>query len=133
MKGSFFAVLMLSLAGCGTRVDYMRTNSPPRELSARNPSEVEVFTSGRPERPFVEVGIIESQQQSMYSTDQPAKVFESLREEAARQGCDAIILLGSNDAFQAQTGQYGGSGKTLKGYRATCAVYKDPGPAEKAR
>jgi hypothetical protein len=87
--------------------------------------QVEVFSSGRPERPFVEVGIIETQQQSMYSLDKPDAVFAELREEAGRQGCDALILLGTNDGMQVVVGQYGGSGQTLKGYRATCAVYKD--------
>lgn len=51
------------------------------------------------------------------------------REEAARRGCDGLVLLGSNDGVQlhGNSGKYGGGtyGRTLKGYRGTCVVWKD--------
>jgi hypothetical protein len=118
-------LVLLTLCACGTRVSYIPTNSPPRALSARSPQSVEVFSSQRPSRAYVEVGLIETQQESMYSTDEPAVVFGRMREEAARQGCDAVIVLGSNDAYEANANQYGGSGRTLRGYRGACIVWTE--------
>ena len=122
-------LLAAALSGCGTRIAYLPTNTPPRTLQPRNADSVQVFSVAPPDRPFVEVGIIETQQESMYSTDSELIVFSRLREEAARQGCDGLVVLGSNDGVQVvgSYGRYGGttSGRTLKGYRGTCIVWKE--------
>ena len=124
-------VLMLALTGCGTSISYMPTNPPPRPLAARPFVTVEVFTASKPARPFVEIGLIEAQQESACSRDAPAEVLIKLREEAARVGCDGIILLGANDSVVGQSGMHGNGGytATLKGYRAACFCYRDPAPA----
>lgn len=119
------AGLALVFLGCGTRIHYMSLNASPRTLSPRSPDSVEVFTSGKPDRSFAEVGMIEAQQQSGWSVDQPTAILQKLRQKAADVGCDGIIVLGSNDAVVGSSGQYGGSVATLRGYRATCIVYKD--------
>ncbi len=119
------------LAGCGTKVVYMPLNASPRAMKARSAAEVEVFTSSKPSRPFTEVGMIESQQESMYSGDSPQQVFFRMRAEAAQRGCEALIVT-SNDGVDGQSWEHGGAVKTLKGYRGTCIVYNDgpQAPAE---
>ena len=75
----------------------------------------------------IEVGVIEAQQESAYSVDGETSVFSKLRQEAASRGCDGLVVTGGNDAVVGQTGgKYGGGfTPTLRGYRATCIVYKD--------
>jgi hypothetical protein len=46
-----------------------------------------------------------------------------MREEAGRQGCEGLVVNGSNDAVIVGGGGGTVSGGTLKGYRATCIVY----------
>jgi hypothetical protein len=112
------------LVGCGTKVVYMPLNASPRAMKARALSEVEVFTSSTPSRPFTEVGMIESQQESMYSGDSPQQVFFRMRAEAAQRGCEALIV-SSNDGVHGDGWKHGGAVRTLKGYRGTCIVYND--------
>lgn len=129
--GSLF-LLAAALLGCGTHIAYMPTNTPPRMLKPRGVDSVQVFTTRPPERPYVEVGIIETQQESIYSTDDATAVFSQLRDEAARQGCDGLVLLGSNDRMELQgtSSHFGGTtySHTLKGYRGTCIVWKEDSP-----
>jgi hypothetical protein len=113
-------VMMLVCLGCGTKVSFMPTNSAPRQLQARTVGEVEIFTSAKPDKEFVEVGILEVQQASDFSVDNEQAVMGKLREEAAKQGCDGLIITGANDAVTVMDG----TGGTLKGYRGTCIVYK---------
>lgn len=113
---------LLALAACGTAASVIRTNAPPRPLAPRSSESVEVITTGRPSRPSVEVAIIEVQQQSIYSTDDTAAVFQALRNQAAQTGCDALFLIGSNDAVQ---GGYNNATGTAKGYRGACLVWTD--------
>ena len=112
--------VLLSVAACGTTIDYMPINAPPRAMAPRAPESVEIFTDARPEKPFVDVGILEAQQQSSASQDNAATVLQKLRQAAADRGCDAVVLDGSNDKV---VGDRTGT-TTLKGYRATCIVYR---------
>jgi hypothetical protein len=114
--------LFLVTAGCGTKLSYMPLNTSPRTLTARDPGTVEMFTSSKPERPFVEVGMLEAQQESVASLDSETTVFSKLREDGASRGCDGLVVTGGNDAVVV-TGH--GSSTTLRGYRATCIVYKE--------
>ncbi|WNG51182.1 hypothetical protein F0U60_48910 [Archangium minus] len=122
-------LLAATITGCGTRVAYMPTNTPPRMMQPRSANSVQVFTATKPERPFVEVGLIETQQESIYSVDNETTVFTRLREEAALRGCDGLVLLGSNDGVEivGTGGMNGGhtSGRTLRGYRGTCIMWKE--------
>ncbi|MDC0712364.1 hypothetical protein POL68_28130 [Stigmatella sp. ncwal1] len=126
-------LLAAALCGCGTRIAYIPTNAPPRAMQAHSPDSVQIFTTQQPERPYVEVGLIEAQQES-HSVDTEETVFTRLREEAAHRGCDGLVLLGSNDSVQiiGSGSQFGGntSGRTLKGYRGTCIVWKEDGKSE---
>ncbi len=125
MHRSLFTFALIILSGCGSRITYLPTNTAPRALEARPAEQVEIFTASRPERGYVEVGIIESQQESMYSSSAPEAVFQALREEAGKRGCDGLIVLGSNDAVGAVMLQQGAFPYTLRGYRGTCVVWKE--------
>lgn len=120
-------VAVLGTIGCSTNVSFMPTNKAPRALQARAVDEVELFTTTKPERSHVEVGLIEVQQQSL-SVDDEKAVMNKLRAEAAKQGCDGLVITGTNDAVQ----MIDGDGTTLKGYRGTCIVYKEMPAADEA-
>lgn len=120
----FVSLLVLASTGCGTRVEYTPTNTPPRPLTPRAPESVEVITVSQSTRPFVEVAILEARQESGFSLDAPPEVIAKLRKEAGQRGCDAIVMTGSADEVQGSTMRGTGSTETLKGYRATCIVYR---------
>jgi hypothetical protein len=117
-----FIALASAIAACGTRIAYMPMNPSPRALQARDASQVELFTTSKPEKPYVEVGMIEAQQDTWYSVASTQDVFASLRAEAGRQGCDGLIVTGSKDST---VGGGKGAMRTLEGYRGICIVYRD--------
>jgi hypothetical protein len=98
--------------------------------------------SHRPSAPFVEISIIEARQASEISAHDESKVIGKLREEAGRQGCDALVLTGSADQVVGSGSGYTDQGtgfssssiKTLKGYRGVCIVFTaTPGPPVAAK
>jgi hypothetical protein len=117
--GAFF-LTAAAVAGCGISADYVPLAQAPHAPVSRPASAVELFTTGAPNRGFVEVGIIEVQQQR-YSGAAPGEIIEKLREVAGENGCDGLVLTGPNDAV---TGSKYGDW-TLKGYRGTCIVYTE--------
>ena len=118
-----FALAGLTMA-CGTTTSFTPTNTSPKPMAARSPDSVEVYQSSKPDKPFVEVGMIEAQQSSEFSTDDTSAVIAALRTEAAQRGCDGIIITGSNDAVVGSVSDGEGYTDTLKGYRAACFMYK---------
>jgi len=102
---AFVAVLAAGLACASSK--FVKTNPPPRALSPRAVTEVAVFTTTQPDRPYVEVGIV-----TVIGTSNPpphrSQLIEDVRVEAAKQGCDGLILAG-------------GSAIVAEG---TCIVYK---------
>lgn len=74
---------------------FTTTNPSPRPLQARPLTEVTVYTTTLPDRPYVEVGIV-----SARSTDELSKersqLLQTLREKSAQEGCDAIIMTGGS-------------------------------------
>lgn len=114
--------LALALAGCGTTVRYMQTNTPPKQMAKRSPQSVQFYTGSMPTVPFLEVGLIEAQQQGQLSVDSPETVLWKLREKAAEIGCDGVLVRSEN-AVVGSSGQYG-STSTLRGYAGTCIVYQ---------
>ena len=113
----------------GTYLDYVPTNRPPHRLWARAPENVEVFLARMPERPFVETGILETQQVSLYSTEGLPEMVQRMRVLAGQIGCEGLVITGSNDAVTS----LGRTVDTLKGYRASCIAFTDvegePAPA----
>ena len=108
------------LSGCGTQIREIRTNPPPRALTPRPATAVEVYTGHAPERAFVEIAYLEAQQESPASRDTPADIFARLQERAGAIGCDAIYITAPNNrVVEAVAGA-----QTLLGYSATCLVYR---------
>ncbi|HKA91924.1 MAG TPA: hypothetical protein VKE22_29880 [Haliangiales bacterium] len=116
---------LLFLAACGTTITAVPTNRPLRVMSPRDPMSVEMFTSGIPQRPYVEVAYLESQQESDLSFDNAPTVMMKMREEAGKMGCDGLIIGGANDAVVGGTFRGTGSTTTLRGYRGTCIQWTD--------
>jgi uncharacterized lipoprotein YajG len=88
-------VLAFALAACAPQTTFVKTNAPPRALAPRAADAVLVFTTSTPDRPYAEVGIVSSR----VSTNPPqsrATLLEAIRTEAARQGCDGLIIAGGS-------------------------------------
>lgn len=117
--------LLLTLCGCGTSLNYVATADPPRPLFVRSADQVEIFMTRAPDRPAIEIGMIESQQEEM-SSDDSKEVIGKMRIFAGKRGCDALVIFAGNDATVGQGGPTYASVKTLKGYRGSCVVYTGP-------
>ena len=115
-----FLGLALGLAACGTTIHQIATNPPPHPLAPRPAETVEVFTATQPQRPFVEVAYFEAQQESAASLDDQGAVFSKLRAQAGEAGCDGLIINGPNDSVVGDRRNV----NTLRGYAATCIVYR---------
>jgi hypothetical protein len=130
---SRFLLSMLFLTACGTTTQFAATNPAPRPLTARPAQSVTVFATGLPDRPFVEVGIIQARQSSEFSVDEMPEILAEMRGEAAKQGCDGLVINGTRDAQSSSTTMtrhaVTSSSKTLEGFWGACIVFVvDPEP-----
>jgi hypothetical protein len=121
--------VLWGFTACGTTIQYVQTNPAPHPLSPKHPLAVEIYTTSAPGRPYVEVGILEAQQESGYSTDEMPAIINKMKNHAASVGCDALVIVGSKDKVVGNVNSFGphstyGSTTTLSGYRAACIVYK---------
>jgi hypothetical protein len=94
-------VLLATLAGCSSiSVKYTVLNPPPRPHRAVSPGKIEIFTTAQPSRKYVELGTMTSMHDSITSNDD---MFNAMREEAAKRGCDALVVTqrGSQEAVAA--------------------------------
>ncbi|MEO7093053.1 MAG: hypothetical protein ABI175_07380, partial [Polyangiales bacterium] len=66
---------MLVLTACGTTAQFAATNPSPRPLAPRPAETVTVFSTGLPDQPFVEVGIIQARQSSEFSVDELPEIL----------------------------------------------------------
>jgi hypothetical protein len=106
--------------GCGTSLSYIPTRDRPGPLYMRKPEQVEIFMTSKPDRPFVELGMIESQQHEL-SGDSAQDVVEKMRAFAGEHGCDALVIFAGNDTVSDPGGDLPST--SLKGYRGSCLVY----------
>lgn len=115
-----YLLLVLVAAGCGTTMSQTQINPAPHAMAARPAASVEIISSGPPTRPHVDVALLQAQQEA-YSLDNNADMIAKLREQAARLGCDALVIKGPDN------GSYGDRDNTwtLHGYFATCIAYTD--------
>jgi hypothetical protein len=119
---ALFAALFA--VGCGTAISSTVINSSPHPMNARPPETVEVFSSGPPARPHVDVALLEAEQRSDLSADNIPQFVNHLRARAAAMGCDGIVLGGVTNTTDASwTTTNNGS---RKGITATCIVYQGP-------
>jgi hypothetical protein len=121
--------VLLALVGCGTAIRTTAINAPPRPMAPRPPDSVELFTSGAPDRPHVDVAFIETEEQSSLSVSDTPEMLRALREEGGRMGCDAVVLGGASSrdpgVRDAETWILEDS-KGRKGFYGTCIVYTAP-------
>jgi hypothetical protein len=96
-------------------------------MTPRSPEDVEVFLATKPDRPFVEVGALEARRKSIYSADDMPELIDAMRVEAARRGCDGVIIVGKDDEVFGMLTQVAGYGSgvvgTLKGFEGSCIVF----------
>jgi hypothetical protein len=105
------ALLACSLFGaCFGATQVTHTNTPPRTLAPRPPAEVHIFTTAPPTVPYLEVAIIES---NLGASEVP-KHIAALRDEAARIGCDGVVINNRNS-----------DNDPSRGYWGACIVYTD--------
>lgn len=113
------ALLLVCSSSCArVSSDFTPTNTPPRAMRARPIESVLLFTSSKPEKPFVEVGLIASARNA-FATDEATIL--ALRTKAAEVGCDAVLLASETTNYVA------GSSTTsdLKRYRAACIMFTE--------
>ena len=117
LRRPLIAALLL-LAACGPTTQIVSTNPSPRLMHPRPLQEVQIFTSSRPAAPFVEVAIIRTRQSTSFSGDMP-EIIQTMREEAAKIGCDAVLINGASNEVIGGGNAVG----TLEGFVGTCIVY----------
>jgi hypothetical protein len=121
-------ICLLLLAACGTTIRTTEINPAPRPLAARSPESVEVFTSGPPARPYKDLALFEAQQESEYSSDNTREFIIEMRAEAARRGCDGLVIGGITHETR-RTLLDSHEATSQKGMTATCIVYIADDPA----
>jgi hypothetical protein len=119
MKTSWFVIVSSwLLTACGTSISFIPSKHAPSP-PARAAHQVEIRTVP-PARAYEQLGIIEVQQESAFSSDDSHTMLVEMRAEAGRRGCDVLLVQGNNDAVVGEN--------TLEGYRGACLVYTGPAP-----
>jgi hypothetical protein len=118
-----FAVGLPSMMACGTSITYSPLNPAPHAMKKKPPHQVVMFVGKRPKRAYVEVGLLEAQQESVYSGDDREAIIRKMREDAGERGCDGLIVTGKEDSTTGSYSEGTGYTTTLKGYQATCIVW----------
>ena len=113
---------LLVTAACGTTTRFIATNPSPRPIAAKPAELVQVFTTGHPDVPYVETGIIQARQSSTVSFDEMPEIIAKMREDAGKAGCDALIINGASDKVVGDRH----STDTLEGFWGACVVYLQP-------
>jgi hypothetical protein len=116
-------LIALFTAGCGTAISTTLINPAPRPMSARPPETVEIFSSGPPQRPYVDVAFLEAEQESHLSVDNTPEFINHLRVRAAAMGCDGVVLGGVTHAADVAASVAADVNASKKGITATCIVY----------
>jgi hypothetical protein len=121
MRNLRLALLALVFgSACGTTANFTPLNAAPRPLAARAPDTVEIFQEPPP-KAYVVVGTIETQPASAYADPRlTPKLVATMRGEAARVGCDALLMQG-NTPVPADTLSARAVASTS--YRAACLVF----------
>ena len=125
---SYRTVLLIALlsAGCGTTISATTINPAPRQLRPRPADTVEIFSSGPPRRPYIDVAFLEAEQETGFSVDNTPEFIAQLRERAAQMGCDGVVLGGTTHAADVVASVAIDASASKKGITATCIVYPPP-------
>lgn len=129
IRSTLLALSLFTLVACGTTTRFTPTNPSPRPMAARAPMSVHIYTS-QPQIPYIEVGILQSRQSSQLSSDDMPEIVSAMRNEAAKIGCDGVIINGASDKVVSEhVLTDGNSSTTLEGFWGTCIMYSDPAVA----
>ena len=123
------SLAFLLAVGCGTSIHATTINPSPHPMTPRPPATVEMFTSGAPPRPHVDVAFLEAEESSGLSLDRTPQMLDKLRARGADMGCDAIVIGGmsSRDPGVGDAESWlVENPKGRKGIYATCIVYTAP-------
>jgi hypothetical protein len=127
-------LLAVCLGGCAettmtyTPLNYAPLNQPPHPLNPRAPEQIQIFSSGAPERPHVDVGLL-SVQEGAGGLETQASLIEALRQSAAARGCDALMLMPPRTTPR-PTDLPGPFDTVYQVYSATCIVYTTTEPGD---
>ena len=118
MRRSLLALLLFA-AACETRVSgiFIATRPAVHPNPPRTPAQVQLFTSGHPDVPYNELGVIEEQVTQYGRGDALALELAQLQADGAANGCDAVVVGGSQEE-QFVNGKQG-----FGGFWGTCIVY----------
>ncbi len=110
---------LLLVAACDTRVSgiFIATHPAVHPNPPRTPAQVQLFTSGHPDVPYTELGVIEEQVTRSGLGDALALELAQLQADGAANGCDAVVVGGSQEE-QMIDGKIGHGG-----FWGTCIVY----------
>jgi hypothetical protein len=83
-------VSALATSGClGIDVTSTPLNEPVANMKPRSADSVEIFASGPPAQPHVDVALLHAYVYAFQTRDD---VVTALRTEAAKMGCDALVI-----------------------------------------
>jgi hypothetical protein len=89
--------LMLVVNGCGSGIRYSQTTAPPRKMASRPAADVEVFSVGLPERPYLEVGTFSTRTLVEASPEKRQQAVVAMRGRAGKVGCDGLVITESGN------------------------------------
>lgn len=98
-------------------------NPAPRPMHPRPPVSIELFSSGPPSRPHVDVAYLEAEQETNLSFDDTEQFFTLLRDRAASMGCDGVVIGGVTHSADVLASVAANIHASRKGLTATCIVY----------
>jgi hypothetical protein len=123
---------ILLAVGCGTSIHATTLNSSPVPMPPRPAHAVELYTSGAPHRPHVDIALLEAEESSSFSLDKTGEMLGKLRERAGAMGCDAIVIGGMSSrdpGLRDKESWLVENPKGRKGIYGTCIVYTPDYPA----
>jgi hypothetical protein len=117
-------IVVVALAeGCGTSLRATMINPAPHAMQPRPPQTVEMFSSGPPHRPYIDVAYLEAEQEASYSLDGTSDFIAQLHERAAQMGCNGVVLGGVTNAPDAVASVTANINASRKGTTAICIMY----------
>ncbi len=97
------AAAFLTSCGGGSVEFYPLKSGGSTEFGApKNPSEVQIFITKKPDFPYEELGVI-IYETSPSMSDEPA-AYDILRQKAAEMGADGIIIMNSQMSLEQRPG-----------------------------
>ena len=111
------------MVGCGVSMEATPLNVPPHPMGARPVESVEVYSSAPPAKAHIDVSLLRADQVN-YAQVNTSGLIRALLAQAAKMGCDAIVVGGATE----RAGARPGDGWALldpgsHGLSATCIAY----------